>query len=190
METKTTHIKIILLHGNGGSTVDDNWFPYAKSEFEKLGFKVISKTFPDNKLARQEYWLPFLKDELKANENTILIGHSSGAVATLRFAEANKIYGSVIIGATYTDLGEESEKVSGYFDKPWNWEAIKNNQNWTIQFASTDDPYIPITEPRYIHDKLNTEYHEFTNKGHFGWDTKLKIFPELINVVKEKVAKL
>lgn len=190
METKNLQLKIILLHGNGGSTVEDNWFPYAKLELEKLGLNVISKTFPDNKLARSEYWLPFLKDELKADENTILVGHSSGAVATLRFAETNKIYGSVIIGATYTDLGEESERVSGYFDKPWNWESIKNNQNWIIQFASIDDPYIPITEPRYIHDKLKTEYHEFTNKGHFGWDTKLKEFPELVDAIKEKVAKL
>lgn len=80
-------LKIILLHGNGGSTVKDNWFPYAKLEPEKLGLEVISRTFPDNKLARQEYWLPFLKDELKADENTILIGHSSGAVATMRFLE-------------------------------------------------------------------------------------------------------
>ena len=184
---KRAQLKVILLHGNGGSTVEDNWFPYAKLELEKLGIEVISKTFPDNKLARSEYWLPFLKDELKADENTILVGHSSGAVAAMRFAESNKIYGSVIIGATFTDLGEESERVSGYFNKPWNWEAIKNNQNWIIQFASTDDPYISIAEPRYIHDKLNTEYHEFTNKGHFGWDTKLKEFPELIEAVKEKI---
>lgn len=179
--------KIILLHGNGGSTVDDNWFPYAKSEFEKLGLEVISKTFPDNKLARQEHWLPFLKNDLKADENTILIGHSTGAVAALRFAETNKIYGSVIIGASHTDLGEESEKVGGYFDRPWNWDVIKNNQNWIIQFASTDDPYIPITEVRYIKEKLNTEYHEFTNRGHFGWDTKVKDFPELIEAIKNKV---
>ena len=140
----------MLIHGNGGSTVEDNWFPYVKLELEKLGLEVISKTFPDNKLARLKYWLPFLKDELKADDKTILIGHSSGAVATLRFAENNNIYGSVIISASYTDLGEDSEKVSGYFDKPWNWEKIKSNQNWIIQFASTDDPYIPITEPRYI----------------------------------------
>ncbi|HCR36109.1 TPA: alpha/beta hydrolase [Candidatus Woesebacteria bacterium] len=184
------HLKVILLHGNGGSTVEDNWFPYAKLEFEKLGLEVISKTFPDNKLARLEYWLPFLKDELKADENTILIGHSSGAVAALRFAENNKIYGSVIISASYTDLGEKSERVSGYFDKPWNWEKIKNNQNWIIQFASTDDPYIPIIGPRYIHEKLDTEYHEFTNKGHFGWDTGMKEFPELIKILSNKIRSL
>jgi len=37
------------------------------------------------------YWLPFLKDELKADEYSILIGHSSGSIAALRFAEENNI---------------------------------------------------------------------------------------------------
>ncbi|HKC04685.1 MAG TPA: alpha/beta hydrolase [Patescibacteria group bacterium] len=184
---KVAFLKIILIHGNGGSSANDNWFPYVKKELEKLNLKVVSKTFPDNKLARQEYWLPFLKDELKTDKNTILVGHSSGAVAAMRFAEKNKIYGSILIGASYTDLGEESEKVSGYFDKPWDWESIKNNQNWIIQFASTDDPYIPIAEARHIHEKLNTDYHEYNNRGHFSWDTGLKEFSELIEVIKKKI---
>ena len=160
MKVNKIHYKVILIHGNGGSTINDTWFPYVKSELEKLNIEVVAKTFPDNKLARSEYWLPFLKNELKADKNTIIIGHSSGALATLRYAETNKILGSIIIGVSYTDLGDEMEKQSGYFNSPWNWEAIKDNQEWIVQFASSDDPYIPIEEPRFIHQKLNTEYHE------------------------------
>ena len=29
------NVKIILLHGNGNSTPQDNWLPYVKHEFEK-----------------------------------------------------------------------------------------------------------------------------------------------------------
>lgn len=179
--------KIILMHGNGGSGVEDNWFPYVKRKLENLGINVVAKTFPDNKLARQEFWLPFLKDELKADDNTILIGASTGAVAAMRFAEDNKLFGSILIGASYTDLGEEPEKVTGFFEKPWSWKSIKKNQNWIIQFASIDDPYIPIAEARYIHDRLNTDYHEYKNRGHFSWDVHLKEFPEVIQAVKEKL---
>lgn len=178
--------KIIFIHGNGGSTVDDNWFPWLKVELKSLGFSVVSKTFPDNKLARIQYWIPFLKDDLKADENSIIIGHSSGAVAALRYAEFNKIYGTILVAASYTDLGEYSEKISGFFDKEWNWETIKNNQKWIIQFTSIDDPYIPIKEARFIHEKLGTEYFEHLNSGHFGWDTKRKEFPELLYSLKSK----
>ncbi len=126
------HLKIILIHGNGGGTPHDNWFPYAKKEFEKLGLCVVAEQFPDNNLARQSYWLPFLKEKLKADGNTILIGHSSGGVAALRFAELNPLFGTVLVGVNHTDLGVDMEKKSGYYDKPWQWQKIKKNQKWVI----------------------------------------------------------
>lgn len=125
----------------------------------------------------------FFENELKADEKTILIGHSSGAVASLRYAQQNKIFGSVLAGVNYTDLGDETEKESGYYNHPWDWEKIKANQNWIVQFASTDDPYIPIAEPRFIHEKLNTEYYEFTDKDHF----MIPEFSEVIEVLKKKL---
>lgn len=179
---------VILIHGNGGATANDHWFPWMKRKLEQLSYHVIAETFPDNVLARSKYWLPFI-EKLGADKNTILIGHSSGAVAVLRYAEKNKILGSVLIGASHTDLGDETEKKSGYFDAPWNWEAIKSNQRWIIQFASTDDPYVPIDQARYIHEKLGTDYHEYTNQGHFGGDEKhiKETFPELVKILQNKL---
>ena len=185
--TKTMKPKVIFIHGNGGGTGQDNWFPWCASEFKKHGFEAIAPDFPDPKLARAKYWLPYIQDVLKADEKTVLIGHSSGAVASMRCAETHKILGSVLVGANYTDLGYESEKQSGYFDTPWDWQAIKNNQKWVIQFASTDDPYIPINESRYIHDKLGSKYFEFNNQGHFGEDIGKTEFPELVSITISKL---
>lgn len=180
-------MKVIFLPGNGGCTPKDNWFPYVKNELEALGITVIDKDFPDNDICRAQYWLPFIK-ELGADEQTILIGHSTGAIASMRFAEENKIFGSVLVAGYHTDLEDEKEKQSGYFDTPWKWEQIKNNQKWIIQFNATDDPWIPITEARFVHEKLNTDYHEFTDKGHFGVDYHKKDFPELIEALKKKLS--
>lgn len=181
-----TKPKIILIYGNGNSTVIDHWLQYVKTEFEKHGFEVILKDFPDLPLAREEYWLPFL-ESLGADKNTILIGHSTGAIATMRYAETHKILGSVLVATYHTDGGDANEIVSGYFDKPWNWEDIKKNQEWIIQFSSTDDPYIPIAEPRFVHEKLDTEYHEYTDQGHMGDDVKKTTFPELVEAVMNKI---
>lgn len=181
------HIKIIFIPGNGGGTPRDNWFPYLKKEFETLGLTVIDRDFPDNDLAREKHWLPFLKDELKADKDTILIGHSSGAVAAMRFAEKNRILGSVLIGAEYTDMGDAKEKASGYYNRPWDWQTIRKNQEWIVQFASTDDPWIPIDEARHIHEKLDTEYYEYADQGHFGGDRVKTEFPEILTIVKKKI---
>jgi pimeloyl-ACP methyl ester carboxylesterase len=128
-------------------------------------------------------------EKIGADEETIIIGHSSGAVAAMRYAETHKLLGSVLVGACYTDLGYESEKVSGYYDAPWQWDVIKKNQQWIIQFASSDDPFIPIEEARYIHEHLNTDYHEYTDAAHFGHGDQPKYeFPELVESIRAKTA--
>ena len=182
-------LKIILLHGNNGGKDDggaahDYWFPYAKQEFDRLGLNVISKDFPDPKVAKMSIWLPFLKQECGADEQSILIGHSSGAIAAMRYAETNRVLGSVLVGAYYTDTGDPNERASGYFDTPWNWPAIRKNQQWIIQFASIDDPFFPIEEPRFVSKWLQSEYHEFIDRGHF-FDRE---FPELVKEVKQKLS--
>lgn len=180
-------LRAILIHGNGGGNPSDNWFPYLKKELENLGIKTDAPQFPDSDLARASYWIPFLKDTLKADENTIIIGHSSGAIAAMRFAEKNTIYGSVLVGSYHTDMGIEKEKLSGYFDSPWDWNAIRKHQKWIIQFASENDPCIPISEARYVHQKLSTDYYELPDQGHFGGDYYKDTFPEALEAIKLKV---
>lgn len=176
-------VKVILIHGNGGSTIDQHWFLYVKNAFEQQGVKVIAKTFPDNVLARSSHWLPFLEHDLRADECTVLIGHSSGAIAAMRYAEHHKILGSVLVGTYWTHLDMESEKASGYFDEPWNWDVMKKNQKWSIVFASSDDPWIPIEEARLVAEKLDSEYHEYDDRGHFMEHE----FEELVAAVLRKV---
>ena len=74
-------MKVIFIPRNGGESPKDHWFPYLKGELEGMGISVIDSEFPDNDLAREVYWIPFLKNNLHADEQTILVGHSSGAIA-------------------------------------------------------------------------------------------------------------
>jgi predicted alpha/beta hydrolase family esterase len=179
--------RVILLHGNGGGSGKDNWFPWLQYKLKKIGIECEAPDLPDAIEAKSGVWLPYIQDVLKADENTILVGHSSGAIAAMRYAETHKLLGSILVGTYYTDLGFDDERASGYFDEPWKWKAIKNNQSWIIVFASTDDPYINIEEPRFIKDKLNAEYYEYKDKGHFGYDRDKVDFPELLNAIKSKL---
>ena len=172
--------KIVFIPGNGGSTTQDNWFPSVKMALEKHGLAVVDAEFPDPVLARESQWIPFLKDDLGVDAETVLVGHSSGAVAAMRFAEQFPILGSVLVGAYHTDLGMEEEKVAGYCSRPWQFDLIRQNQQWITLFASQDDPWIPISEPRHLHQHLDCEYHEYKIQGHFGGDYFKPHFPELV----------
>ena len=178
-------MKVVIIHGNGGSTADHNWIPWLREELEKKNIRVIAPTMPDNVEAKGSIWLPYMHNELKCDENTVIIGHSSGAVAAMRYAEQHKLLGSILVGACYTDLGAQSEGISGYYDKPWLWNNIKSNQKWIIQLASIDDPYIPIEEAHHIHKNLGSEYHEFSNQGHF----QAKDIPSVLSLLLSKLTK-
>lgn len=181
--------RVILLHGNGNSTGNDNWFPYIKAGLADIDVVCETPDLPDAELARSKFWLPYFKDVLKIGPNDLVIGHSSGALAILKYAEENKIGASILVGTYYTDLGYEDERTSGYFDTPWDWEKIKANQEWTAIFASTDDPYIPIAEPQYIRDKLGSTYFDLTDRGHFGGETHPMFeFPELLEFLRTKLS--
>jgi pimeloyl-ACP methyl ester carboxylesterase len=108
--------KVILIHGNGGSTAGEAWYPWVARECGALGLHVINETFPDNVKARARIWLPHL-EELGADENTILIGHSSGAVAAMRYAETHRLRGSILVGVCHTDLGDSGEAESGVLQR-------------------------------------------------------------------------
>lgn len=183
-------IKVVLIPGNGGgSPKTDNWFPSLKKDLEKEGIEVVAEEFPDNILARASIWLPFLKNDLNVDDETILVGHSSGAIAALKLAETTPILGSVLVGAYHTHLKMKEEILSEYFDTPWLWDKIRSNQKWTAIFASQDDPWIPIEEARYLHRQLNCEYHEYKDEGHFGGDYHKPEFPELTYCILRNIKK-
>lgn len=175
--------RVILIHGNGGCTAGDFWLPSVERELTASGLLVINQTFPDNCKARSQIWLPFL-ESLGADERTILIGHSSGAMAAMRYAETHRLLGSVLVGVCHTDLGDRSEAASGYYRQPWQWDRIRANQEWIGIFNSTDDPHIPIAEPRFVAARLRCSYFEYDDRGHFT-DAD---FPELTRFVRQKVS--
>ena len=180
----TLRQKAILIHGNGGSSAGDIWLPWLERELTGLGLAVTNRTFPDNVKARARFWLPFI-EELGADQHTILVGHSSGAVAAMRYAETHQILGSVLVGVCHTDLGDSGEAASGYYRAPWNWQRIRENQEWIGIFNSVDDPHIPIREARFVAAQLRCSYFESTDRGHF---TAPRELPEVLEFVRRQLS--
>jgi predicted alpha/beta hydrolase family esterase len=74
-----------------------------------------------------------VQDELKADKRTVVVGHSTGALLAMRLLERVEIYGAVLVAAAHTDLGDEDERESGYFDAEWDWESMAPNATFIHQ---------------------------------------------------------
>ena len=173
-ETKTPiKYKFILAPGNGGcgrNIKAANWYAWFDKEITKRGHESICVNWPDPNICHQSKWIPFCINELKADERTIIVGHSTGALLAMRLAEQQKVAGIILVAAAHTDLGDAGERASGYFDEPWNWAAIPPNCNFIHQFHSVDDPLIPVAEARFVAAQLKGEnhvYEELLQSSHF-----------------------
>lgn len=156
------------------------WSAWLKQNLDDLGYPTYFETMPDSIIARSEYWIPFLQDYVKASAEDVIVGWSSGAVAAMRYAEDHKLKGSILVSPSVADLGDDLEKQSGYFNKPWDWAAIKNNQERIALFYGSDDPYIPQEEFQQVAQSLNPQVFEIEQGKHF---IEQDTFPELLRYI-------
>jgi len=180
--------RCVIAPGNGCHPIGDaNWYGWLRERLlgEGMFDEVVCRDFPDPDDARREVWLPFMRDELRVDTDTVLVGHSSGAEAAMRLAEESPIGGLVLVSACHSDLGDEGERASGYYPPsggPWDWGAIRRNAGWIVQFHSSDDGLVPVREGRAVAKELQSEYHELDGHSHF-----FEPFGELLDALREKM---
>ncbi len=186
---------VIICPGNGCTNIrQSNWYGFVYEQLLEKGIPVQCENFPDPFRARRDQWVPFIRSLAEKNDDpkdVILIGHSSGAQAALRYAELYQVYACVLVSATYSDLGDASERASGYYPQnqsdgtetnPYQFSMMKENCKHWWQFHSNDDPFIPLHEAEKIRDGLDLTrcYCMLPGRSHF-----FEFSPEILDVVVE-----
>ena len=182
--------RIVIVPGNGCTPVRAcNWYDWLAQELRKRGFHdVILREMPDPIKARRSKWLPFLHTIV--DEDTILVGHSSGAQAGLRLCEERRLRGLLLVSACVTDLGDEGERRSGYYPSrdgsknPWDYKKTSKHTQWISQFGSRGDPFIPFSEQTTVAEGVGANFIELPpHRGHFMEST----FPELADEICRRI---
>jgi hypothetical protein len=126
-------------------------------------------------------------------ENIVLVGHSSGAQAALRYAELYPLHACVLVSATYSDLGDAHERASGYYPQkgkdgtdetnPYDFSKMTTNCKTWHQFHSDDDPFIPVYEAQAIQKGLGLTdtFYLLPGRSHF-FDFQQEILDTVLSV--------
>lgn len=168
-------MRIAIVPGNGCDDIHSaNWYSWLDKRLRDSGrfSEVFCKTMPDPHRARRKVWLPFMITALGCGEpDTIVVGHSSGAVAAMRLLEERRLAGCVLVSACHTDLGDAGEAAAGYYPPsggPWQWETIRSNANGNIVVLHSDnDPFIPLAEAQHVASQLGARMHVCPGRSHF-----------------------
>lgn len=166
----------------------NNWFPWLKTELEKIGYKVYLPELPEAWHPDLDRYWNFFKD-FDFNNETIIIGHSSGAAAV--FGILNKLPGekkikmAISVAGFYKDEGWNCE---GLFKQEFKWQKIKDQAEKIILIYSDDDPYVKPYHAEYLGNKLAIKPFLIKNRKHFNLEAgdKFKEFLELLKLIKEE----
>ena len=180
-------MNVILIHGKDTGP-NDKWYPWLKEEMEKRNIKIDIPKLPDSENPKIEEWMSVIKS-LYQDENTILLGHSRGGVAVLRYLERlpkNVRIKKVILLATnsgyakFTAIPTESN-YGFYTEDGYDFLKIKSHFSDFVVFHSKDDKWVPFEHGEENAKKLNAKFITFENNGHFGKNNG--IVPGLIDEI-------
>lgn len=182
----------LILHGTAGNS-KENWFPWLKGELEKLGYLVWLPDLPHadkpNPTRYNEYLChPELVEGSNGflyNEDTIIIGHSSGAVEILHLLPqlSTGIRAAFLVGAFKDNDFLKWEPNDELFSVPFDFEAIRKHCKKLVFIHSEDDPFCPLTHASYLATKTDGELVIIPHQKHFSVSTmgeKYREFPELL----------
>jgi uncharacterized protein len=179
--------RVFIIHGYGGSP-NKNWFPWLKSELEKLNVSVIVPAMPNTENPQLSEWLPYLQSQVgTADENTYFVGHSLGCIAILRYIESlpkNARVGGVVLVAGFISSIHFHE-LDNFFQTPLNDEKIKTSVKKIIAINSDNDPHVPYQQAEEIKNSLNSELIMIHNGEHLNGKAGYLTFPDLLKKVEE-----
>ena len=182
---------IIIIHGSYGNP-NENWFPWLKSELEKLKCDVFVPEFPTPENQSLESWKKVFEEYKKyVNENTILIGHSLGPAFLLDLLENldKPVKSAFFISGFLGLLGNpDFDEINKTFtDRKFDWEKIIHNCKKFYIYHSNNDPYVPIKKATELAKKLDCEVIEIKNAGHFNEKAGYNKFKLLLEDIKKYV---
>ena len=181
----------LILHGTLGSP-EGNWFRWLQSQLEAKGLQVFLPELPNPGMPSLQEWAdviwancPFI-----INRDTLIVGHSSGAILSLIVAQQSpQIVGSVVGVSVFYDNSLRWEPNSRLFDVDFDWPAIRQNVEKLILIHSDNDPYVPVEQANYVAKNCGIGLEVISGQGHFNLEhsEEYRQFPKLIEILEREV---
>lgn len=177
----------VLLHGFKGNA-GKNFFPWLKKELSKKEYRYFAPNLPNPSRPTEEEQVSAVLKSAKFDENTILFGHSLGAVVAMKVAEKlkNKIAGLVLAGGfAEPKFKDHPRPFETTFSWKFNWRKIKANCGFVKILSAANDYAVPAEQGRILAEKLSGELIEVRAKGeHFTAGQEPAILENLIPSIK------
>jgi len=180
-------MKVVLIHGKD-TDPSKKWYPWLKKEVEKKGIQFIVPRLPNFNNPILNEWLDEI-DKTKPDEDTILIGHSRGGMAILRWLEGllknKKVKKVILVSANHPSIKEKNQPVDtyGFYELgAYNFDNVKSHCDNFVVIHSRDDQWVSFKSGEKNAKGLNAKFKIYENKRHFGFG--VDEVPEVLEEIK------
>lgn len=182
---------IVINHGFKGSNIE-NWFPWLKEKCDSNSVQVIIPQYPiDDDKHFYEYWKKVLdtyKEFDYLNDESVIIGHSSGCAFSIKYILENKIKIDKLILVSGFNNYYSNDKLdfhnvvnkTFYVDEK-KLIKLKNYVRKIICIYGDNDPYIPQSEFHNLAKLLEAKEVIIKNGGHLNKDAGYSDFEEILS---------
>ena len=174
--------KAFIFHGTGAGKYD-HWFPSIAQKLEQEGVEVCRPEFPTPEGQNLQNWLKVLDDqEIEIGEETVLIGHSTGAVFILDLLEEREldVEAAFLISGFTGKLDIEFDELNETFaERDFDFKKVKDSAEVIYVFHSESDPYVPLEKAAELAPKIGANLELVAGAGHFNTESGYTEFPEL-----------
>lgn len=188
-EQKKNEKQVYIIHGYD-ATPDNHWFRWLESELHKKGIKAYPLTMPNAKNPKAEEWLNQMKKDIKVNDQTIIVGHSLGTIATLNYLADTKqnVLGIVLVSGFYEPLSWASQL--NHFTEMYKQKATMPSVKHSVVIAALDDYAVPHQLSDNLAQHLQAKYVRVAKGGHFlgreGFTSFPLVLDEIVQIFDEK----
>jgi predicted alpha/beta hydrolase family esterase len=180
--------RVFIIHGLAADP-NCNWFPWLKKELEQKGYAVFAPYMPSSRHPICGEWIEHLKTVIgDVDNNTILVGHSLGGAAILRFLE--KLEKGKFVAKVFIIAGPDDNpgfpELNSFTYPPADFERIKGaSDKGFVLFHSDDDPVVPFLMGQRLAKKLEAEFIALSGFGHLNAGIGDFTFPVLLDKILE-----
>lgn len=175
----------VILHGYTGHA-DTNFIPWLKKELEDNGFEVQAPQMPNTDLPKESEQVDFVIENCHIDENTVIIGHSLGAVVAIKALQKmnRPVAGLVLVAPAFGPEFRTGKPRPFWKTFTWDYDYQKLKDLTGFQLILSDSleaehrlPYL-----KFLSGEFNATLAEGTaKKKHFTGKTEPFILDQLLS---------
>lgn len=185
---KAMNPRVFIIHGYKGSS-DRGWKYWLARQLKDLGYEVYAPAMPDPFHPTKDEWVQAIAElVVEARPDDILVGHSLGTIAILRYLESlepKAHVGKTILVASFGEAfeDEDGDAMKSFVETPMQWDKVRAaSKDFTI-IHSDDDDVVPLSCGQSVARNLGVSLDVLKGFGHFSYHDGVRELP----IVLEKI---